>query len=232
MKKGDKNRGEKLLQKLIPGTKFQDGIQFIRKENNIPPKGFSDKPSVGKWYTERQSIFEEETAALADFKAEIRDFLIDQALPINAWWECKITEYVLADGNLELIPLLPGIAPFVEMNKPNPTKRGSYTDLRIYEGATQRDVREFLSLHWHRVKPSYRVGTHKNIRKEKNPKANDHAVAIYDLPKSKRRKMASTNELMATTKEIEVSRILKKTGSSKSGDGARAIKYRRKNAKR
>ncbi len=233
MKKGDKNRGEVLLKKLLPSTKFQQGVKNIRRTFDIPLTGYIDKQGIGNWYSERHDITREETPAMADFKDGIRQFLTDQALPAGTWWEHKIIEYVLSNGILEFLWLPPGVEPFVEViNRPTPTKQGSYIDLRVYEGATQRDVKDFIAHHWRTTKPSYRKGTHKQIRKERDFFVNEKAIAIYDLPKEERQKAAGTNDLMKTTKEVEVGRILKGMGIRKTGDAAKATKYRRKNAKR
>ncbi|QQR77128.1 MAG: hypothetical protein IPJ67_03150 [Candidatus Moraniibacteriota bacterium] len=233
MKKGDESRGDVLLQKLILGTGFQEGIRRIRQMFDVPKNGFIDMSSIGNWYSKRSDITKEETVAQKVFNAEVKRFLVDQALPVGVWWEHKIIEYVLSDGRIEFLWLPPAKEPFVEViNRPLPTNEGSYTDLRIYEGVTQRDLRAFMSRYWRMISPSYRKGTHKQIRRERNTSINNEAVAIYDLSKEERRLAAGTNDYMEITKELEVERILKGKGLAISGDAAKAVKYRRRKAKR
>ena len=233
MKKGDKNRGDILLQKLIRGSDFQYGVKKIRIAFDIPINGYTEMLGIGCWYSKRMDITKEETSAMRAFMREIEEFLIAQALPAGTWWQHKIIEYILSDGKMAFLFMPPGVEPFVEMiSKPNPTRKGSFTDLRIYEGATQRDIKDFLAHHGRLIKPSYRIGTHKQIRKEKDFSDNDRAVGIYDLPKKERRRRAGTNNAMFSTKEVEVGRILRGMKINKTGDAVKAVKYRRRKNKR
>lgn len=113
-------------------------------------------------------------------------------------------EYVLFNGNDPFLPRTYPTESFVDVIDKGITKRGSYADIRIYEGASQRDIINFVKQHWTFVKPSYREGTAKTIQPERDPKTNKKILELWDKIKGDRE--------AHFTKESRIAEIVNKSG--------------------
>lgn len=76
--KGDKNRGEKLFEKLKQGDSFISGVQEIRLKSKIPADGFIGMKQMSNWY--------KNLSHARKMESMVQDFLQKQGLPNNFWW--------------------------------------------------------------------------------------------------------------------------------------------------
>lgn len=205
--KSDQKRGEKLFDKITFSIKFQKEILKLRKKFGIPETGYFSMPEVYGWYGPMHEPFYK---IQKKFLSDISVFLCKQALPNNDWWNKKMFEYLLSDGRFSFLPRTLPSAPFIEVLGRNFLKagfdQGFYTDLRIYEGVSQRDITGYMKNHWNFVRPTIRTGTLTKIRKEKNPATNKRMVELW----TKSKEDLGYKEGMITTKEILLSRTLTK----------------------
>lgn len=225
-KQDDTKRGEILLQNLIHGNKFQRGLKAARIIFSIPINGYKTAKDVYGWYDEFYHTKKKGRA----FKRKIDEFLKEQELPAGTWWHQRAIELALTDGRFNFLPRTHGAGPFVELKSTGVSRKGSYIDIRLYEGVGHRDVRSAIG----RIgTPSHRKGTRKLIRSERRDQKDiNEALRVYNLPREERKQKAGTNKWMMTTKETETSGILKGMGINMSGDAVKALKHRRKNKKR
>jgi len=220
MTKGDKketklNRGEALLRKIVHSNDFQREIRTIRRKYSIHMEGFDKKKDVLNWYSK---VFIPKKIGASEgrrnsFLKSVDSFLSDQNLPIMDWWCKKAIEQILANGKIDFLPPLYNTDPFVKLINTKVSKHGSYVDIRVYERATQQDVRDFVSKHWKFSKPSYRIGTLKQIRKERSADANDRILELKEYPKETLEDMAKDENLedaSGVPREILISRIIQK----------------------
>jgi len=230
---GDNNRGKKLFRKLIPGERFHQGIVRIRDLFSIPPRGLTNRIKIFRWYS---TTYREKKK---HFMVEINRFLRAQKLPQGSWWRQQVIKQVISNGEIDFLSPVHGAEPFVEIIDKTATKRGSSTDLRLYEGAKTRDVKGFVDRNWHIIEPSQRVGTHKNVRSESDPDFTDQAAEIYKRPKKELDLERGTKKGLITTKGALVSEIINgqrkqlgKTPKSITDDALKARIYRRKKSQR
>ncbi len=147
--KGDKggiSRAETLFRDITLTDNFIRQVEKLRQEYQISDGGFSYKEYIYDWYgiTELPTSKKRYKA----FKAEIDALLRKHALPLNAWWRRRIMTYLLSGDKIDFLPSLHDFQqPFVERVDHHVSRDGSYNDIRIYERATQDDVREFISKH-------------------------------------------------------------------------------------
>lgn len=214
MKRGEKNRGEKLFEKLMYSDKFQEGISFIRKKLSIPIKG--GRKDVFDWYS--KSYKPNELIIL------IENFLQKQKLPNNDWWKQKIIEYLFFNGKYSFLPRTYPTTPFIEIVSRNK----NYVDLRIYDGAAVSDVKNFIEKNWDITKPPHDINTSKSIQPQRNHKIDKELIKLWNTPK----------ENLGTdtkSKEILVGRSLKgkfKKGGKFDFEAVKMRAYRKKHAKR
>ncbi len=221
--KGDKNRGEILFDKMAYNVEFQKAIRELRGKFNIPADGFSDIKGVFSWYSGQLGLKQD----LDNFTKHVSAVLNKQALPNNEWWKQKILEHILANGKFSFLPrrICP-VNPFVEVSKRITNKSGAYTDLRIYEGISQREIIEYIKRNWTKLKPSYRVGTAKIVQPERDPERGRRIVEIWSKP---RKELGPDN----VTKEILIKRqIEKEFGKSPEFEAIKMRAHRKRHSKR
>ncbi|MCX6735798.1 MAG: hypothetical protein NTZ13_01820 [Candidatus Parcubacteria bacterium] len=228
--KGDTNklsRGEKLFQRISQGEKFTHLVENIRKNYKISTEGFSFQEDITDWYAQHSSGVG--SGDYEEFKDEINKLLMKNALPVNQWWWTRATTHILSGDKVSFLPPLHSFQhPFVEMMDKHVGRDGSYTDIRLYEGAVQRDMDDFMSENWGRMKPSYRVGTIQKIRKESPVDIEINKEADFLLRHSK-----SDLGIKNTTKEIAVSgHLTKKYGKKITSDSVKMRVQRLRRKKR
>jgi hypothetical protein len=207
-----RDRGAILLQKIATGTNFQRGIKAIRFEFSIAPRdtGFLSKKDILAWY---DTVYSGKKKRVA-FERAIRDLLKEQKLPLGSWWMHHTIEYALSNGRIHFLHPTAFADAFVELKGAHVSREGSYIEIKIYEGATQHDIKNFIHRYWSRIKPSHHIGTHEQIRQT----ADQIQKAECDI---------------LITKGRTDSTILKKRlGTSKTSSAKKAMLRRRKNAKR
>jgi|GEM_PF-3552005 len=224
--KGDKihkNRGENLFDKIVYNVDFQDSIKNIRKQLKIPTKGFSNTKNVYAWYSKNQPFDEIKQEILKSLSS----LLTKQKLPNNEWWQQKLLEYVFNNCKFSFLPRTYPINSFIEViNKNTDFAKGTFVDLRIYEGISQRDVIDFIKQHWLYVKPAYRHGTAKIIQPERDQKINKRILEMFSDP---REKLGSKD----IPKEILIQRKLKKEfGKSPEFEAIKMRAHRKRHQKR
>lgn len=227
--KGDKggiSRGEKLFQKISQGDKFKKGVEEIRRQNIISDFGFSYKEYIRDWYG-GTTLIPIHRERFNKFKEQIDRLLRQSALPLNSWWRHRVITFIISGDKMSFLPKLHDFQqPFVELINHHVSRDGSYNDIRIYERATQDDVRDFVSKNWKQIRPSYRVGTLKKVRKE-NPKDIEINREAVELMRMSKKELGTRN-----IKEITISKHLsKKYGKGVSSDAVKARTYRTKNKK-
>jgi len=224
MKKINKNRGDKLFKKIIYSNKVQKEIRKIRHNFNIPNQGFALGKDIYDWYQKYYFDLKDE------FLNEIHLFLCSNILPDNDWWFKKIIEYVLSGGKIIFLPRTYPVDPFVEVtDRVNGRNDCSYINLRIYEGASQRDIIEFIKSNWKFVKPPHRVGTSKIIQPDRdniNEKIMNLMAFVNDRPRGLG--INSRNKYSFIGSEIQKELKDKKIYS----DNIKMRAYRKRKAKR
>ena len=219
--KGDISRGEKLFQKVSQGDKFKKIIEENMREFQKEIRSFSYslyKPLMG---TPEKSI---------EFNKRIDLILEKNALPINAWWQRRLKTFILFKDKKDLLPVLWSFqTAFIDIVNHYVQPDGSYNDIRLYEGVSQMDVRDFMMENWKLMKPSYRVGTTQKIRKQ--------STREIRMLKDAGRLMKNSKEKLGipkkVPKDIYVStKMNKKYGGRVSNENLLAKLYRTKKKKR
>ncbi len=210
--KGDKNRGDKLFDKLIYSVEFQKEVKNIRDQLGIPDAGFLNIKGVYSWYSKGEN----------DLIELVSSLLKKQALPKSEWWQQKMIEYIIANGRFSFLPRTYPTGPFAE----TANRHISSVDLRIYEGTSQREVVDFIKKNWNKIKPAYRAGTAKIVQPERDPEIGRRIVEIW----SKQRKELGPKD---TAKEILIKRqIEKEFGKSPDFEAIKMRAYRKRHSKR
>jgi hypothetical protein len=147
---------------------------------------------------------------------------------MNIWWMRRASEHILGVPVYILLPDRPG-DPFVEIGETGP--REGFRDIRIYGGASQRDVTNFIQRNWKQfVEPHQPFGSAKNIRgRFKYTLERNGSLMRYGS--------MSLKTLQATTdirkpRWILVSALMKKDGWDISPENAERTFYRLKKSKR
>lgn len=221
--KGDTSRGEKLFRNISQGDKFKKEVEKIRADYKISDGGFAYKEYLYDWYG--ITMLPASKKRFDSFKEQIDVLLRRNALPLNSWWRRRVFTHALSGDKIDFLPPLHDFQqPFVELVDHHVSRDGSYNVLRIYERATNDDVREFISKHWKTTKPSYRVGTLQKIRKQK-----DEDIAINDEAAFLMSKSKKELGITGPFKEIAISKHLsKKHGKTLTPEATKARAYRTK----
>lgn len=225
--KGDTSRGETLFRQAIaPGDKFKNEVEKIRHEYQISDGGFSYKEYIYDWYG--VATLPANKKRFESFKEQVDAFLRKNALPLNSWWRRRFITHILSGDKIDFLPPLHSFQqPFVELTEHHVSRDGSCDDIRVYERATQDDVKDFISKFWRYTKPSYREGTAQKIRKqkEKDIEINSEASVLMSMSKKE-------FGFTGTFKEIPISKHLsKKHGKTLSPEATKARAYRTKRKK-
>lgn len=220
------NRGENLFNKMISGIKFQDEIKEIRKAFEIPDGGFLDNDGISSWYFKGWQTGENQIR-INKFNERLTALLGKWVFPDNNWWHRKITEYIVCQERIPYLQRSFPSSPFVEIAErkqgADMFKSGSFTDLRIYEGASQRDIFDFIKKHWKTVIPCRRFGVSKKIQPERYPK---ETKKIMELWKNGGGKDGKSKEMIIVQKIKEI------TGNKLQPEAVKMRAHRKRNPKR
>lgn len=219
MEKDLQNRGEKLYAKLSLSKSFQTGIQEIRTAFKLPAYGFKDIETIVSWH---ESTFQRMEKR---FYKSVDSFLQKQRLPRNVWWQHKIIQNVLA-LETPLIIRADYYMPFIEMIDNTIHARGNYSELRMYDGISQRELIDFIKSNWKSIKPPHGLGISKNIHGERGPLTNMLMLELGEEAKKKKPGESSSKD-MRIAKKIE-----ERTGKLPSLEAVKMRRYRKRNAKR
>ncbi len=224
---GDTSRGEKLFLSVSQGDNFKKYIQEIRTEFKVLDGGFLSSKDVSTWYADNHSALDTDMR-WNQFIEKVDSLLRRCALPLNIWWRNRIITFIVSNDKVVFLPKLhPWQKPFVELSTHHVSRDGSYNDIRIYERATQEDVRELVERTWKYIKPSHRSGTKLKIRKQdsKDLAINEEAVRMMKMSKK-------DLGITGTVKEITIGRRLsEKYGKKISSDAVKARAHRTRNKK-
>jgi hypothetical protein len=217
--KGDKNRGEKLFEKLKQGDSFISGVQEIRLKSKIPADGFIGMKQMSNWY--------KNPSHAGKMESMVQDFLQKQGLPNNFWWWQKVIEYILSDGEIELIPnKLAGHEPFIEVNY-EPRSRTGGTGILLYPGANKEELDKFYKNNKELIEPVVREGSTRKMRSRENTRVIQRIRELYTWPKKDLG--AKYNE----PRELLVARKLKEEGlGNYKPESVKRIYYKTKSIKR
>jgi len=211
--KGDKKRGDKLLDKLAYSIEFRKEVDRIRNELGVPSSGFSNMRKIYDWYSKHQS---------ENIIKRTSQFLKQQALPQNEWWQQKVIEFIFTNGRFSFLPRTYPVGSFIEISNRELTS----VDLRIFQGASQREIIEFIKKNWNIIKPPYRIGTGKIIQPERDQKVGQRIAEIFEKP----RKEIGSKRI---AKEILIKhRIEKEFGKSPDFEAIKMRAYRKRHFKR
>ena len=225
--KGDLSRGEKLFISISQGEKFKKDIQEIRTGFEISPGAFVHRKDITNWYSQYHPMFGPQDKWNL-FIEKIETTLKRNALPVNSWWRNRLITFILSGDKINFLPKLHYFQkPFVELINHHVGRDGSYNDIRIYERATKEDVLELIDKKWNQIKPSYREGTKKKIRKQDTKDMEINAEAVHLMSMSKK-----DLGIQGTIKEIEIGkRLSQKYGKKITSDAVKARAHRTRNQK-
>jgi len=178
----NKNRGEKLFEKLVYSNFFVENLKALRDKSGIEENGYDSMKKIYNWYSLKYNASE---AIRNDFNAFVFLFLEKQKLPNNEWWQQKIVEHILSSGKFMFLPRTHPTAPFVALVGGNKAGQEPYTDLRIYERAVQKDIIDFIKdpRTWRFVNPGKRKGLGKIIQPERDPQTTKEIMKLWEKSK-------------------------------------------------
>ncbi|MEN9561652.1 MAG: hypothetical protein RIQ56_925 [Candidatus Parcubacteria bacterium] len=216
--KGDKTRAQKLWDNLVNTDAFNRYLMTARLNLDIHVAGFSSYDEILKWYmaTEKSAMLK-----------EVSDFLGKQKLPNNRWWQQKALEYFFSDGEIPFFAKLePWVQPFIENTQTEASTFGSISDLRIYEGASAPEVKDFINKNWPSVRAPARMGIGLRIRADDFSERNAAVHEMMTLPRKELLKRYPHPDAKPSKEQLVAWRLRKRW--TLSADNVHQIYHRKK----
>ena len=215
---GDISRGEKAFKQVSQGVKFKEKVAQIRETFGIDLNKFS--------YSKYGPLLRDQEKT-ERFLEEVDKLLRSNELPLNSWWRIKLREFILSKGVVDTsydAEVIRGLKmPFVELINDSVTRDGSFKDIRIYEGVSQKDIKDFISKNWKYVEPSYREDTSKKFKsqKEQDININEDIIELMKLS------IEELGGIGKTTKAIQIAKLLSKKYGIRLTDDSVKMRYSR-----
>jgi len=224
MRKGDeklagKAAGDMVFQKLLSRKAFWKDLLYIRMLFGIPYESFNLKfPDYGI-DVERYNPSETNVRFAAWYQVHIATsserlygalswLLRRHHLPTTTWWQKQMLKHVV------------GFEPIIDQGEEHPCievldysedERGHYTDLRIYEGATTRDMEAFVNEYWSTIKDHRNPRGPKSRQPERPSPINDRIAELAQLSKDDLYSMCDKGPYeKKLTRDTMIARIVKK----------------------
>lgn len=201
MKHGD--RGDKLLEIISLTDEFLELIFKLRQDLNIPENGYTDIKGINSFYNSNNSWRIKELAELTLQKLKF---------PKTDWFIKKIIGSILNNNNFEFLPKnnIPH-SPFIEIINSSQGINGSYRDIRVYDGISGPELKNFINKNWRLVKPPKRKGSIKHIKISDSPRK------VKLINEYMRKDLKELRTLFPTTLKLRREELVKQILSDKHG---------------